>query len=73
MGQTVAEHPLRKWRKSKGYTLEQAAKMVGTSRPVWCDWERGRRRPSPTFMPKLRDLTGISADIFYSEPQRDAA
>jgi hypothetical protein len=67
MGHTVAEHPLKKWRKSKGYTLEQAAKMVGTSRPVWYDWERGRRRPSAMFMPKLRDLTGISADIFYSD------
>lgn len=67
------EHPLRKWRKSKGLTLEAAARQVGTSRHVWSDWERGRRRPSPNFMPKVRELTGgwITADHFF--PSKDEA
>lgn len=67
MEQPVTEHPLRKWRKAKGMTLEQCAAKVGTSRQVWSDWERGRRRPSGSFMPKVRELTGgsVGADAFF--------
>lgn len=65
------DHPLRKWRKSQGLTLEQAASRIGTSRQVWSDWERRRRRPSPALMPKVRAVTGgaISADDFF--PSQD--
>ena len=68
------EHPLRKWRKSKGLTLEAAAEKVGTSRHVWSDWERGRRRPSPSFMPRVRALTGgaVTADHFFPN-EKEAA
>lgn len=73
MTQVAHEHPLRKWRKRKGWTLEKAAGQVGTSRQVWSDWERGRRRPDGRFMPKVRDLTGgeITADHFF--PSLDEA
>ena len=66
------DHPLREWRKAKGLPLEQAASRIGTSRQVWSDWERRRRRPSPTLMPKVRDLTGgaVGADDFF--PSQDA-
>ena len=70
------EHPLREWRKSKGLTLEQAASRVGTSRQVWSDWERCRRRPGPLFMPLVREATGLPADIFFpasTQPERAAA
>ena len=78
MNHNCTEHPLRKWRKSQGLTLETAASRIGTSRQVWSDWERWRRRPGPALMPKVRELTGgaISADDFFpsqSEPQRAAA
>lgn len=75
MLETVPEHPLRQWRKSKGLTLEQASSRIGTSRQVWCDWERGRRRPGPKLMPKVREATGLPADIFYpsQQPERAAA
>ena len=72
----LTEHPLRKWRKSHGLTLEQAASRIGTSRQVWCDWERRRRRPGVRLMPKVREATGLSADIFFpaaAEPERAAA
>lgn len=61
------EHPLRIWRKSKGLTLESAAQRVGTVRQVWFDWERGRRKPSGRYMPRIRALTDevITADTFY--------
>lgn len=67
-------HPLRKWRQSKGFTLQRCAEAVGTSRQVWSDWERGRRKPSGEFMPKIRTFTAgeVSADDFYP-PLRDAA
>lgn len=67
MGQTVLEHPLRKWRKSKGLTLQECAAAVGTSRMVWSDWERWRRRPNKQFMPRVRALTGgvVTADDFF--------
>lgn len=73
MTQVAPEHPLRKWRKRQGWTLEKAASEVGTSRQVWSDWERGRRRPDGRFMPKVRDLTlgEITADTFF--PSLDKA
>lgn len=73
MARPHPEHPLRKWRKSKGMTLEQCAEQVGTSRHVWSDWERWRRRPNGQFMPKVRELTGgvVCADDFF--PSLDAA
>ncbi len=47
--------------------------MVGTTRPVWYNWEKGRRRPGANFMARLRDVTGLSADIFYPDTERNAA
>jgi transcriptional regulator with XRE-family HTH domain len=67
------EHPLRTWRKSKGWTLEKAARQIGTSRQVWGEWERGLHRPGPNLMPKVRELTDgtITADTFF--PGKEAA
>lgn len=69
MARNAPLHPLKKWRLSKGFTLEKAAALVGTSRQVWFGWESGRRRPSPTFMPKVRAATDgqVSADDFFCE------
>jgi predicted transcriptional regulator len=74
MSETVALHPLRKWRVGEGKTLQWCADKVGTSRQVWSDWERGRRKPNDLFMPRVRKLTGgkITADDFYP-PLSDAA
>lgn len=74
MAQTSLDHPLRKWRKDQQLTLEAAAAKVGTSRQVWSDWERGRRRPDGHFMPKVRTLTGgkVTADHFYPQSQEAA-
>lgn len=78
MGRTPSEHPLKSWRKAAGLTLAEAATRVGTSRQVWWGWEAGRRRPSNTLMPKVRELTGLSSDVFYcgqvaQAEQREAA
>ena len=66
-------HPLRKWRKDNGLTLADAANLVGTSRHVWSDWERARRRPGRVFMPRVRAVTGLSADLFFPDCRQDAA
>ncbi len=67
MGEAISEHPLRKWRKAKGLTLEECAGEIGTSRQVWSDWERWRRRPNRKLMPRVRAFTKgeVSADDFY--------
>lgn len=69
MGHPTDKHPLRIWRKAANLTLAQAAEQVGTSRQVWSDWERGRRRPNQSFMPKVVALTGrqVTADDFFCE------
>lgn len=74
MAQEANDHPLRKWRKSKELTLEEAAALVGTSRQVWSDWERWRRRPSVNFMPKVRAATGgeVTADDFFPSLEKAA-
>ena len=74
MSETPPAHPLRSWRASQGKTLQWCAERVGTSRQVWSDWERGRRRTNDTFMPRVRELTGgkVTADDFYP-PISDAA
>lgn len=73
MTQVDAVHPLREWRERRGRTQDWCAAKVGTTRQVWSDWERGRRTPNKTFMPKVKELTGgaITADDFY--PQLDEA
>lgn len=77
MVQIRTEHPLRKWRKDAGLTLEQAAERVPTVRQVWSDWERGRRRPSSDAMRRLFELTAgkVQPNDFYdlSPIERDAA
>lgn len=71
MVNATRHHPLKKWRISAGFTLDQAASQVGTSRQVWSDWERGRRKPSHTLMIEIYTLTGgaIVPNDFYDLPQ----
>lgn len=66
----VEEHPLRKWRKARGLTLDQAAQKVGTVRQMWSDWERGRRRPGEELMKEVYRVTEglITPNDFYDLP-----
>lgn len=63
-------HPLKKWRISAGLTLEDAARQIGTSRQVWSDWERGRRRPAEALMIEIYTLTSgeVVPNHFYDLP-----
>ena len=73
MSSAAPLHPLRQWRQERGLSQEACARAVGTSHQVWSDWERGRFRPGPVLMPKVREFTGgaVSADDFY--PGAEAA
>jgi transcriptional regulator with XRE-family HTH domain len=61
------EHPLRRWRKEQGLTLDAAAAGVGTFRQTWLDWETERRIPNRIYMPKLYVFTrgAITADTMH--------
>lgn len=74
MNETAALHPLRKWREAAEHTQEWCAEQVGTTRQVWSDWERRRRIPNRTYMPRVVALTGgeVTADKFYP-PLTEAA
>lgn len=74
MEQAQSEHKLRKWRKAKGLTLDECAQAIGTTRPVWHNWEMGKRRPGGAYMPLLRDFTQgeVSADDFFPSQDRAA-
>jgi transcriptional regulator with XRE-family HTH domain len=65
------DHPLRRWRKSQGLTLAEAARLVGTVKNVWWSWEHKTRRPGALFMKELRRITGgeIDANTFYSDDE----
>lgn len=67
-------HPLRQWRNSRKLSAEACARAVGTSRQVWCSWERGLYRPSAAFMDRIRKFTDgqISADDFFHSVEKAA-
>lgn len=73
MAQNETLSALRRWRETEAKTQGACAAKVGTTRQVWSDWERGRRVPSKSFMPKVVALTGgvVQAGDFY--PQLDQA
>lgn len=74
MGQPSPLHPLRAWRESRRRTLAWCADKIGVTRQAWSDWERGRRTPNKTFMPKIKELTAgeVTADSFYPQLEKAA-
>lgn len=67
MEQLAILHPLRKWRKAKGFTLDRCARAVGTTRQVWYSWETGKNRPNAVYLPRVRDFTSgeVGGDAFF--------
>lgn len=56
-------HTLKEWRAAHGYTLDQAAAVLGLSRTGYFNIERGDRHPRPVAMKRIMRLTGVSADV----------
>lgn len=55
-------HPLKAWRISRKLTGTQAAALVGSSKPEWSRWEKGRPIAGPRVL-EFEALTGISRHI----------
>ncbi len=65
---------LKRAREAAGYTQEQAAKLLGMSRPTLADVEAGRRRVDTVLLRKLAALYGKSPwELLGSAPEAEAA
>ena len=62
---TLAEM-IRTYRKEKGYTQEQLAKMIGVSANNISIWERGTFAPSARNSGKLFELLGITPESYLA-------
>lgn len=49
-------------RKQKGYSQKYVAKAVGVSQNALCQYEKGKRKPSPELLIKLADLFNCTID-----------
>lgn len=56
---TPKPEEVRDWRRARGFTGEQAAALVHTSRRAWLQWESGERRMHPAFW----ELARIKAEL----------
>jgi transcriptional regulator with XRE-family HTH domain len=71
VGVTTTKPPherLREWRDSAGISQSAAAIAVGTSGPVWCEWEKGSRRPRLRFAFAIQRLTNGTLDAEAWDP-----
>lgn len=66
--QETPNQAVRRLRKERGLTLEEAAKQVGISAPVLCRIENGRRRITGDHAVKLAAWTGQPLSLFYPLP-----
>lgn len=56
------EHPLRRYRRDKGITLEHLARQVGASAVSISRIENRRQQPTHGLLINLSEATGISID-----------
>jgi transcriptional regulator with XRE-family HTH domain len=54
---------LRRWRRSRDLTQEQAGEVVGYSRNLWAQLETGSKLPSAAFLAALARHSGLSARV----------
>lgn len=53
---------LKRFRRGKGFTQEEVAKLIGISRQAFSNYERGIRVPSVDVLVKLADVYEMSLD-----------
>lgn len=56
-------HPLYEYRLAQGLSQAALARKLGVSRVSISRWESGDRRPDERIIPRIIDLTGLSAAI----------
>jgi transcriptional regulator with XRE-family HTH domain len=62
LGGMAIDSPLRRWRKSQGYTQEHLARLVGVHLDSINRWEQGKRAPHRTILERLMAITGLSSE-----------
>jgi transcriptional regulator with XRE-family HTH domain len=67
------EHPLRRYRRERGLTLEQLARKAGTSFVTISRIEGRKQRPSHDLLIRLANATGISIDELVRASTFEAA
>jgi transcriptional regulator with XRE-family HTH domain len=60
---------LKKYRKGKGFTQEDLAKMLGISRQAVVSYENGRREPSLMTLIKIANCLCVSTDRLLSRDE----
>ena len=58
------------YRKSQKLSQKQLAELIGISQSVLCDYESGKKRPSPKTALKIERATNISAENLVFSPLR---
>lgn len=51
---------LKAWRDAHGYTLQQAADILGEPLTSYYMWESGVRHPKPKTLRRIYERTGVS-------------
>lgn len=60
IGEKIAEA-----RRSRGMTLGDLGKAIGTSRQAVCNWESNRSIPTDVYKKRLHDVLGLPFEIFF--------
>ena len=63
---------LKSWRVGLGLSQSEAADKVGVTGPTWHEWESGGRNPLGGYREALQILTGIPAESWMPQRERDA-
>lgn len=63
----MSEHPLRRYRKTRGLSLKAMGEIVGVSKVTIWSIENGSHHPSLALMQKFVDLTDLKADDFLRQ------
>ena len=60
---------LKAARANKNYTQQQAAELIGTTKDVISNWERGISFPDVIMLQKIEDVYGVRyKDLIFLQP-----
>ena len=62
---------LKTYRKNKGLTQNELAKLLGVGQSTVAMWENGCSMPVSAMLPRLADALGCSIDALYGREPAD--
>lgn len=63
---------LKAARVNKGYNQAEAAKKIGVSKDVICNWENGRSFPNVLHLKRIEEVYGVSYNDIIFLPVNNA-